>query len=145
MAMRPRSGRVRRAMVWWLGLALAGAACGPPAAPAAERPSAPAPVAAAAASPAAPAPPRPLEPLKVAVRMALQQEGIDPDAVSYVAVGVGPQRLGAMEAGSVAAVVLSVADATQAREAGIGGLRLSDIKHDVRMSWMGAATSDREL
>src|SRR4051795_704585 len=83
--------------------------------------------------------------MEIAVRMALQQEGIDPDAVSYVAVGVGSQRLGAMEAGSVAAVVLSVADATQAREAGIGGLRLSDIKHDVRMSWMGAATSDREL
>jgi len=83
--------------------------------------------------------------MEIAVRMALQQEGIDPDAVTYVSVGVGPQRLGAMEARSVAAVVLSVADATQAREAGIGGLRLSDIKHDVRMSWMGAATSDREL
>jgi NitT/TauT family transport system substrate-binding protein len=83
--------------------------------------------------------------MEIAARMALAQNGVDPDAVSYLAVGVGPQRLGAMQAGSVAGVVLSVADAAQAEEAGIGGTRLSDIKNEVRMSWMGAATSEHEL
>jgi NitT/TauT family transport system substrate-binding protein len=83
--------------------------------------------------------------MEVAARMALTQSSVDPDSVGYIAVGVGPQRLGAMQAGSVAAVVLSVADAAQAEEAGIGGTRLSDIKNEVRMSWMGAATSEHEL
>jgi len=83
--------------------------------------------------------------MELAVRMALQQQGMDPDAVSYVAVGVGSQRLIAMETRSVAAVVLAVADVAQAAEAGYGGQLLSDIKHEVRMSWMGAATNDREL
>src|SRR5262249_26642911 len=48
--------------------------------------------------------------MEIAVRMALQQQGMDPDAVSYVAVGVGSQRLIAMETRSVAAAVLAAAD-----------------------------------
>src|SRR5207302_9396542 len=58
---------------------------------------------------------------------------------------VGSQRLSAMQAASVAAVVLSVADATEAEEAGFGGRQLVDMRHEVRMSWMGAATNEREL
>ena len=83
--------------------------------------------------------------MEVAARMALTQNGIDLDLVGYIAVGVGAQRLGAMQAGSVSAVVLSVADAAQAEDAGFGGARLSDIKNEVRVSWMGAATSEHEL
>jgi len=83
---------------------------------------------------------------EVATRLALQQHGVDPDSVSYVAVGIGAQRLGALQAGSVAAVALSVSDVALLQEGGwSGGQRLVDIKNEVRMSWMGAATTEREL
>src|SRR5262249_53135896 len=83
---------------------------------------------------------------EVATRLALQQHGVDPDSVSYVAVGIGAQRLGALQAGSVAAVALSVSDLAVLQEGGwSGGQRLVDIKNEVRMSWMGAATTEREL
>src|SRR5262245_31528231 len=83
--------------------------------------------------------------MEIAARLALQQHGVDPDSVTYVAVGIGPQRVSAMQTGSVASVVLSMSDLAIAQEAGISGQRLADIKSEVRMSWMGAATTEREL
>lgn len=82
---------------------------------------------------------------EAAVRAVLIQHGMDPDGVAYVAIGLGAQRLGAVQAGSVAALVLAVADVAQLADVGVRGTRLSDIKNEVRMLFMGAVATDREL
>lgn len=83
--------------------------------------------------------------MDIAARMALQQYNLDSSSVMYLPVGVGAQRLGAVEARSVTAVILSRADASQVQEAGLGGHVLVDVGKEVRMSWMGVATTEREL
>jgi NitT/TauT family transport system substrate-binding protein len=83
--------------------------------------------------------------MEIAARMVLQQHGIDHNAVNYLAMGVGPQRLVSLQQGTVPAAVLGTSDTVEMREAGVTGHILADLRKDVQMLYTGAATSDREL
>ena len=52
---------------------------------------------------------------ELALRIALMGHGIDPSALTYLAVGVGPQRLAAIQAGSVAAAALLTTEVAEVR------------------------------
>lgn len=82
--------------------------------------------------------------LEISARMLFQQQGLDPNAVIYAAVGLGAQRLGALQTGSVAAMVLTTADVAQLHDSMPRGVRLADTGQ-IQSSYMGLATSDREL
>jgi NitT/TauT family transport system substrate-binding protein len=82
---------------------------------------------------------------ELAVRMALTQRGIDPDAVSYVALGVGGQRLAAIQAGALETVVLLPTDVAEVQESVPQAHRVLDLGEDVQMLMGGVATSKREL
>jgi NitT/TauT family transport system substrate-binding protein len=83
--------------------------------------------------------------MEIAARMVLQQNGIDHNAVNYVAMGVGNQRLVALQNGTIPAAVLGTSDTVEAREAGISGRIVADLRKDVQMLYTGVATSDQEL
>jgi NitT/TauT family transport system substrate-binding protein len=84
--------------------------------------------------------------MEIAARLDLQQHGIDPDSVSYVAAGYGSaQRIATLQTGSAAAAILGIADVVQVRNAGPTGHRLSNIRDEVQMLYTGLATSDQEL
>lgn len=83
--------------------------------------------------------------MEIAARMVLQQNGIDHNAVNYVAMGVGPQRLVSLQQGTVPAAILGTSDTVEMRDAGVTGRILADLRKDVQMLYTGAATSDQEL
>jgi NitT/TauT family transport system substrate-binding protein len=84
--------------------------------------------------------------MEIAARLALEQHGVDPDSVSYIAVGYGSaQRLAALQTGSTAAAILGIADVVQLKNAGPTGHLLANIRDDVEMLYTGLATSDQEL
>jgi len=83
--------------------------------------------------------------MEIAARMVLQQHGIDHNAVSYIAMGVGSQRMVAIENGSVPAAILGTSDTVEVREAGVSGRILADLRKEVQMLYTGAVTSDQEL
>jgi NitT/TauT family transport system substrate-binding protein len=84
--------------------------------------------------------------MEIAARLALQQRGIDPDSVTYVATGFGSaQRIAALQTGSAGAAILGIADVVQLRDAGPTGHRLANIRDEVQMLYTGLATSDQEL
>jgi ABC-type nitrate/sulfonate/bicarbonate transport system substrate-binding protein len=81
----------------------------------------------------------------LAARMAFQQHGIDPNSVSYLAIGGGAQRMAAMQTASAAAVVLAVSDVVQLQEIGPRGRQLANLRNEVQMLYMGVVTTDKEL
>jgi NitT/TauT family transport system substrate-binding protein len=83
--------------------------------------------------------------MDIAARMLLQQHGIDPNSVTYTAMGVGAARLASIEAGTVPAAVLGIGDVAELQGTGFRGHRIADIRKEVRMLYTGAAASDREL
>ncbi|TAK24558.1 MAG: hypothetical protein EPO26_04880 [Chloroflexota bacterium] len=83
--------------------------------------------------------------MEISARLALAKAGQDSDGVAYVALGPGAARLAAIQSGSVAAAVLSLADVEQLKRAGAKGNMLVDVAKDVRMLFNGAATSDKIL
>ncbi len=83
--------------------------------------------------------------MEIATRMVLMKHGIDPDSVVYSAMGVGAQRLAAVQQGTVAAAVLGTADVVQLKESLPKGHLLSDRKQEAQMLYTGVATSDTEL
>jgi NitT/TauT family transport system substrate-binding protein len=83
--------------------------------------------------------------MEIAARMVLQQNGLDDNAVNFIAMGVGNQRLVALQQGTVPAAVLGTSDTVELRRAGVSGRILADLRKDVQMLYTGAATSDQEL
>jgi ABC-type nitrate/sulfonate/bicarbonate transport system substrate-binding protein len=83
--------------------------------------------------------------MEIAARMVLQQNGIDQNSVNYIAMGVGSQRLLAIQNGTIPAAILGTSDTAELEAAGVSGRILSDLRKDVRMLYTGAATSDQEL
>ncbi|HZR99438.1 MAG TPA: ABC transporter substrate-binding protein [Chloroflexota bacterium] len=83
--------------------------------------------------------------MEIAARMVLQQNGIDHNAVNYVAMGVGSQRLVALQNGTIPAAVLGTSDTVEMQEAGISGRILANLRKEVQMLYTGLATSDQEL
>ncbi len=83
--------------------------------------------------------------MEIAVRMLLQQHGIDPNAVVYTVMGVGPARLASIASGTVPAAVLGIGDVAQLQAMAYRGLRLADLRKEVQMLYTGLAASDREL
>jgi NitT/TauT family transport system substrate-binding protein len=83
--------------------------------------------------------------MEIETRMVLTQRGVDPNAVGYTAVGVGSQRVAALQAGAVAAAIITPAEAVELRELLPQGHLLANIREEVRMLYMGVATTDAEL
>jgi NitT/TauT family transport system substrate-binding protein len=83
--------------------------------------------------------------MEIETRLALTQRGIDPNAVGYTAVGVGSQRVAALQAGAVAAAIVTPAEVAELRELIPSGRLLANIREEVRMLYMGVATTDAEL
>jgi ABC-type nitrate/sulfonate/bicarbonate transport system substrate-binding protein len=83
--------------------------------------------------------------MEIESRMVLTQRGIDPNAVGYAAVGVGSQRVAALQAGAVAAAIVTPAEAAEARELLPQGRLLANVREEVQMLYMGVATTDAEL
>jgi NitT/TauT family transport system substrate-binding protein len=82
---------------------------------------------------------------EVALRLALVQQGIDPDSPTYVPVGVGSQRIAAIQSGAVAAAVLQSTEAVELQEALPQAQRVADLREQVQMLMGGLATHQREL
>jgi ABC-type nitrate/sulfonate/bicarbonate transport system substrate-binding protein len=59
--------------------------------------------------------------------------------------GVGSQRLAAIETGAIPAAILSISDVAQLKESGTRGHRLADLRGEIQMLYTGLATSDQEL
>jgi NitT/TauT family transport system substrate-binding protein len=83
--------------------------------------------------------------MEIETRLVLMQHGLDPNAVGYSAVGVGGQRLAALQAGAVAAAILTAAEAVELRDALPQGRLLANVREEVQMLYMGVATTDAEL
>jgi ABC-type nitrate/sulfonate/bicarbonate transport system substrate-binding protein len=83
--------------------------------------------------------------MEIETRMVLKQRGIDPNAVGYTAVGVGGQRVAALGANAVAAAIVTPNEAVEMRDLLPQGRLLANIREEVRMLYMGVATTDAEL
>jgi ABC-type nitrate/sulfonate/bicarbonate transport system substrate-binding protein len=83
--------------------------------------------------------------MEIAARMVLQLNGIDHNAVNYIAMGVGNQRLVSVQQGTVPAAILGTSDTAELRALGVSGRILADLRKDVQMLYTGLATSDKEL
>ena len=82
---------------------------------------------------------------ELALRIALSTRGIDPTALTYLAVGVGGQRLAAIQAGSVAAATLLTTEVVELQEAIPTARRVANLRDEAQMVYGGVATHDREL
>ena len=82
---------------------------------------------------------------EIALRLALGQQGLDPDSVTYVAVGVGGQRIAAIQAAAVAGAVLQSTEVAELQEAVPQAHRVADLKEAVQMLMGGLATRRSEL
>jgi len=84
---------------------------------------------------------------EIALRMALRNERLSPDAVGYTAMGFGSAARAIIESKSLPAVVLPSYDVEQLR--GSGSLSnahlIADLADKVRLPYNGIATSDRYL
>ncbi|HZR99442.1 MAG TPA: ABC transporter substrate-binding protein [Chloroflexota bacterium] len=85
--------------------------------------------------------------MEIESRLMLMKYGIDPNTVSFNAMGVGNQRLAALEAGVIPAAVLSIPDAVLLKETGAAAraYRVADFRNEIQMLYTGLATSDQEL
>ena len=82
---------------------------------------------------------------ELAVRIALIQRGIDPEAVGYFALGVGGQRLAAIQSGAAENVVLLLTEIAEVQETVPQAHRVLDLRQDVQMLTGGVAANKREL
>src|SRR5262249_1419593 len=80
-------------------------------------------------------------------RLMFMKDGIDPNTVSLNALGVGNQRLAALEAGVIPAAVLATPEVVLLKETGAGprAQRVADFRNEIRMLYTGLATHDQEL
>ncbi|HLH21643.1 MAG TPA: ABC transporter substrate-binding protein [Chloroflexota bacterium] len=85
--------------------------------------------------------------MEIESRLMFMKHGIDPNSVSYNAMGVGNQRLAALESGVIASAVLSIPDAVLLKNtsAAAHAYRVADFSTDIQMLYTGLATSDQEL
>jgi ABC-type nitrate/sulfonate/bicarbonate transport system substrate-binding protein len=77
------------------------------------------------------------------VRWLLRKQGLDANAVAYVPVGFGAQRLAALQAGSVDAVPLGAGDFVQLKQP--KGHMLGDTEKEIRFAYVGLAVSSKLL
>ena len=80
---------------------------------------------------------------ELSVRLLLRKHGVDANAVAYVPVGFGAQRLAALQAGSVDAVPLGAGDFAQLNQP--KGHMLGDTEKEIRFAYVGLAVSSRLL
>ncbi len=80
---------------------------------------------------------------ELSVRLLLRKYGIDANAVAYVPVGFGAQRLAALQAGSVDAVPLGAGDFAQLKQP--KGHMLGDTEKEIRFAYVGLAVSSKLL
>ena len=80
--------------------------------------------------------------MEIEARMVLQQNGIDHNAVGYVAMGVGNQRLVSLQMGDRRRRARDVGHGG-GPGSGVTGRILADLRKDVQMLYMGVATSDQ--
>jgi ABC-type nitrate/sulfonate/bicarbonate transport system substrate-binding protein len=80
---------------------------------------------------------------ELSVRLLLRKHGIDANAVAYVPVGFGAQRLAALQAGSVDAVPLGAGDFAQLKQP--KGRMLGDTEKEIRFAYVGLAVSSKLL
>jgi NitT/TauT family transport system substrate-binding protein len=81
--------------------------------------------------------------MEISTRLLLAKHGLDPDGVTFVALGFGSGRLAAVESAAVAAAILGIADVQRLKQGGPKGTRLADVAQEVKMLYTGVATSDR--
>jgi NitT/TauT family transport system substrate-binding protein len=81
--------------------------------------------------------------MEISTRLVLAKHGLDPDGVTFAALGFGSGRLAAVESGAVAAAILGIADAERLKQSGPKGTRLADVAQEVKMLYTGVATGDR--
>jgi ABC-type nitrate/sulfonate/bicarbonate transport system substrate-binding protein len=78
---------------------------------------------------------------ELSVRLLLRKHGLDANAVAYVPVGFGAQRLAALQAGSVDAVPLGAGDFAQLKQP--KGHMLGDTEKEIRFAYVGLAVSSK--
>jgi ABC-type nitrate/sulfonate/bicarbonate transport system substrate-binding protein len=85
--------------------------------------------------------------MEIEARLIFMKYGIDPNTITYNALGVGNQRLAALEAGVIPAAVLATPDVVQLKEtsAAAHATRVADFRNEIQMLYTGLATSDQEL
>jgi ABC-type nitrate/sulfonate/bicarbonate transport system substrate-binding protein len=81
--------------------------------------------------------------MEISTRLLLAKHGLDPDGVTFVALGFGSGRLAAIESAAVAAAILGIADVQRLRQDAPRGTRLSDVAQEVKMLYTGVATGDK--
>jgi ABC-type nitrate/sulfonate/bicarbonate transport system substrate-binding protein len=85
--------------------------------------------------------------MEIESRLMFLKYGIDPNTVTYNAMGVGNQRLAGLEAGVIASAVLSIPDAVLLKDtsAAARAVRVADFRNEIQMLYTGLATNDPEL
>jgi ABC-type nitrate/sulfonate/bicarbonate transport system substrate-binding protein len=85
--------------------------------------------------------------MEIESRLMFMKYGIDPNTVSYNAMGVGNQRLAGLEAGVIASAVLAIPDVVLLKEtsAAARAYRVADFRNEIQMLYTGLATNDQEL
>jgi NitT/TauT family transport system substrate-binding protein len=85
--------------------------------------------------------------MEIEARLMFLKHGIDPNSVTYSALGVGNQRLAALEAGVISSAVLAIPDAVLLKEtaAASRAYRVADFRNEIQMLYTGLATNDQEL
>lgn len=81
--------------------------------------------------------------MEISTRLLLAKHGLDPDGVTFVALGFGSGRLAAVESAAVAAAILGIADVQRLKQDSPRGTRLADVAQEVKMLYTGVATSDK--
>jgi NitT/TauT family transport system substrate-binding protein len=81
--------------------------------------------------------------MEISTRLLLAKRGLDPDGVTFAALGFGSGRLAAVESGAVAAAILGIADVERLKQDGPKGARLADVAQEVKMLYTGVATGDK--
>ena len=79
--------------------------------------------------------------MEIEARLMFLKRGLDPNQVSYSALGIGNQRLAALEAGVIPAAVLAASDVAQIKEssAGARAYQVADYRNEIQMLYTGSA------
>ena len=85
--------------------------------------------------------------MEIEARLIFMKYGIDPNLVTYTAMGTGSPRLAGLEAGVIPSAVLATPDVVLLKEssAAARAVRVADFRNEIQMLYTGLATGDAEL
>ena len=85
--------------------------------------------------------------MEIEARLIFMKYGIDPNLMTYTAMGIGSPRLAGLEAGVIPSAVLATPDVVLLKDssAAARAVRVADFRNEIQMLYTGLATHDQEL